>query len=85
MAESELAVARIRQQIEECLATIAADDDASSCSVENDVATYSVEDVGWLAYTRYRMSQGRNRVPISGGRVIHGDSSEHIQSDSWSR
>ena len=52
MAESELAVARIRQQIEECLATIAADDDASSCSVENDVATYSVEDVvdasdGW--------------------------------------
>ena len=27
VAESELAVARIRQQIEECLATISADDD----------------------------------------------------------
>ena len=33
----------------------------------------------------YRMPQGRNRVPMSGGRVVHGDSSEHIQSDSWSR
>ena len=27
----------------------------------------------------------RNLVPMSGGRVVHGDSSEHIQSDSWSR
>ena len=30
------------------------------------------------------MPQGGNRVPMSGGRVVHGDSSEHIQSDSWS-
>ena len=27
------------------------------------------------------MPQWGNRVPISGGRVVHGDSSEHIQSD----
>ena len=38
-----------------------------------------------MAYIRYRMPQGRNRDTMPGGRVVHGDSSDHIQSDSWSR
>ena len=52
----------------------------SSCSAESEVDITGVvaaeeeedDEDGWLAYIRSRVSQGGNRVSVSGDHLVHG-------------
>ena len=69
----------------------------SSCSAESEVDITGVvaaeeEDdeidaktTAWLAYIRSRVSQGRNRVSVSGDHLVHGHRGQHLQPDRRAR
>ena len=70
----------IRKQIEECLAAISASD--------NDIHAQCWgrrRRCGRLASIWHRVSQGRNRVLLSGHYLIHGHCGQHLQPDCWTQ